>query len=135
MGRLKTNVASAPGDNGPGWGLRYRTEWGGVVGGRVRRLRELHGWTLAELSGQVAKPEGSFYSAGYFSRMERGWASPPLWVYVRVADVFGVAPGKLLGVEDLERTMTPEQEVLLGFLERMDIEPLEAITRLADPTC
>ena len=133
MGRLKTNVSSAPGDHGPGWALRYRIEWGGVVGGRIRRLRLSRGWTLWELSGQVSKPEGGFYSPGYFSRMERGWASPPLWVYVRLADVFGVSPGKLLGVEDLERAVSPEQEVLLGFLERMGIEPLEAITRLAEP--
>lgn len=135
MGRLKTNVSGVSRDSdGPGWQSRYRSEWAEVVGGRVRRLRQGRGWTLRQLAERLPKPEGGCYSAGYCSRLERGWGSPPLWVYIELARVFDVAPGKLLGVEDVEHVVSAEQGLLLRFLDRMGIEPAEALARIARPS-
>jgi len=129
MGRHPANVMSQ-GDMGPRWSARYRLEWGEIVGGRVRRLRLARGWRLHDLSGRVPKPEGGWYSPGYFSRLERGWTTPSMYVYIATAQALEIAPGKLLGEEQLEQELTPEQALLLRFLQRAGIEPEEAIARL-----
>src|SRR2546425_12466810 len=102
MGRHPTQVSSlATGyRGGPRWLDPYHREWAVVVGDRVRRLRRAADLTLHQLSGMVKKPEGGFYSAGYFSRLERGWAVAPLYVYLMVADALQVDPGRLLGPDD-----------------------------------
>ena len=114
MGRKQAYVSGFAGGplDGPGWARPYRIEWGEVVGHRVRRLRQARGWALHEIAREVPKPEGGHYSAGYFSRLERGWASPPLYVYVALALALGVRPGELLGIEELDREFTPEQRML-----------------------
>jgi hypothetical protein len=53
--------------------------------------------TLYDLAVSVRKPEGGHYSPGYFSRLERGWASAPLYTYLAIADVLEVDAGVLLG--------------------------------------
>ena len=101
------------------------------MGDRIRRLRNDRGWSLAELARRVWKPDGGHYSAGYFSRVERGWASAPLYVYLAIADVLEVKPGILLGADEATKEFTAEQRLLLGFLEAAGIEPGEALARLA----
>ena len=81
---------------------------------------------------RVPKPEGGQYSGGYFSRLERGWTSPPLYVYVALAEAFEVQPGELLGVEEFDREFSPEQRMLLRVVEQMGLEPHEAAARLLD---
>jgi transcriptional regulator with XRE-family HTH domain len=131
MGRHPTNVSSFWRPGGPRWADPYYREWAVVVGDRIRRLRQDRGWSLAELRAQVWKPEGGHYSAGYFSRLERGWGSAPLYVYIVVAEALGVDPGVLLGPDEVQRDHTPAEGVLLRFLERAEIDPEEAIARLA----
>lgn len=82
---------------GAGWHACYREEWAGVVGGRIRRLRTARGMTLGQLVARVPKPGGGYYSGGYLSRIERGWGSAPLYVYVSSAHALGTEPGRLLG--------------------------------------
>ena len=126
-----SGFAGGPTD-GERWARRYRVEWGEVIGHRVRRLRQARGWALKDVVHNVPKPEGGQYSGGYFSRLERGWTSPPLYVYVALAEALGVAPGELLGVEELDREFSPEQRMLLGVVEQLGLEPHEAAARLLD---
>jgi transcriptional regulator with XRE-family HTH domain len=130
MGRHVTRIRSV-GDAGPEWSRRYRCEWGEVVGGRVRRLRRAHGLTLARLAGIFHRPDGGHYSPGFLSRLERGWASPPLWVYVVLAERFDVAPGRLLGPDHVAMEISEAEVTLLRLLRRLRMEPDEAIARLA----
>ncbi len=132
MGRKQTIVSGISGgpDDGNGWARAYKMEWGEVVGHRVRRLRTARGWALRDLQQRAVKPEGGRYSAGYFSRLERGWTSPPFYVYVKVAAALEVHPGELLGVEEFDRSLTREQAVLLRVVERLGLTPDEAIARL-----
>jgi hypothetical protein len=77
-------VAIRPmGDAGLEWKRRYRVEWAVVVGARLRRLRETHGLRLSDL--EIFRPDGVPYSSSFFSRLENGWGTPPLWVYVTLA--------------------------------------------------
>lgn len=130
MGRHLTRILSV-GDAGPEWNRRYRCEWGEVVGGRVRRLRKAHGLTLARTAGLFHRPDGGHYSPGFLSRLERGWASPPLWVYVALAERFDVEPGRLLGLDHVAMEISEAEVTLLRLLRRLHIEPDEAIARLA----
>lgn len=132
MGRKQTAISNwgGPGD-GPEWARAYKVEWGEVVGGRVRRLRTARGWRLRDLCEHVAKPDGQWYSGGYFSRLERGWTSPPLYVYIATAKALEVEPGELLGMEELEREVSREQRMLLAVVERLGLSAEEALARIA----
>ncbi len=132
MGRKQTYVSGFAGGplDGAGWARPYKIEWGEVVGHRARRLRQARGWALKDIADRVRKPEGGYHSAGYFSRLERGWASPSLYVYVAVAQALGVQPGELLGVEEFDREFRPEQRMLLQVIEQLGLEPHEAVARL-----
>jgi transcriptional regulator with XRE-family HTH domain len=130
VGRNQTIVHSLR-RNGPRWSDPYFTDWGVVVGDRIRRLRQALGWALHELAHRVRKPEGGHYSAGYFSRLERGWASAPLYVYLMIAAELDVDAGVLLGPDEVQRELSPEEAVLLRVLREADVDPGEAIARLA----
>src|SRR4051794_36354349 len=131
MGRHITNIGSFWRQGGPRWADPYYREWAVVVGDRIRRLRQDRGWPLHELARRVRKPEGGHYSAGYFSRLERGWGSAPLYVYIVIAEELDVDPGVLLGPDEVQREIRPAEGVLLRFLERAEIDPETAIARLA----
>jgi transcriptional regulator with XRE-family HTH domain len=131
MGRHPTAVSSFWRKGGPRWSDPYYREWAVVVGDRIRRLRQDRGWTLGELCGRVPKPEGGCYSIGYFSRLETGWGSAPLYVYIVIAEALEVDAGVLLGPDEAQREITPGEAFLLRFLERARIDPEEAIVRLA----
>jgi transcriptional regulator with XRE-family HTH domain len=133
MGRHQTVVSGWAGGprDGEGWSKAYKLEWGEVVGHRVRRLRQAREWALHDLQKRVPKPGGGRYSGGYFSRVERGWTSPPLYVYLRIAEALEIEAGALLGLETFDRELGPEQLLLLKVVERMGLTPEEAIARLA----
>jgi transcriptional regulator with XRE-family HTH domain len=120
---------------GPGWADPYYCDWAVVVGDRIRRLRKAREWSLAELARRVRRPVSTellcSYSAGYMSRIERGWASAPLYVYLTIAGVLEVDPWKLLGPDDAQREVQQPEHTLLEVLRRLEIEPAEAIARLA----
>ncbi len=106
MGRHRLNVRSFDHGyrGGPRWSDPYHCEWSVVVGDRIRRLRNARSLTLGEMTDLVAKPDGDGrYSAGYLSRLERGNAGAPLYVYLAIAVAFDLSPGRLLGADDAER--------------------------------
>ena len=132
MGRHQTLDGPTRGRrDGPRWSDPYFCEWSQVVGGRVRRLRLDRGWSLSDLAERVRKPEGGAYTGGYFSRLERGWASAPLYVYLAIAETLEVDPGKLLGEDEVGRETTASERALLGFVEAAGLAPEQAIVRLA----
>lgn len=115
---------------GPGGADPTYCEWAVVVGDRVRRLRKARDMTLAEFARIVYRPEGGSYSPGYFSRLERGWASSPLYVYLAVADALEVEPGSLLGSDEVQKEVTDGEMTLIRCLRRLRIAPDEALVRL-----
>jgi transcriptional regulator with XRE-family HTH domain len=131
MGRHQTRVSSFRRNDGPRWSDPYYQEWGVVVGDRIRRLRNARGWSLVELGRRISKPEGGHYSPGYFSRLERGWASAPLYVYLVIARELEVEPGTLLGPDEAQREVRPAEAVLLELLRAAKIRPGQAIARLS----
>ncbi len=117
----------------PAWRSGYRCEWGIVVGRRVRSLRLKHDLTIYDLSRELKRADGRPYSPSFVSRLERGWASPPLYTYIRLANRFEVGPGELLGPDGIERTVSEAELTLVRVLRRMGVSPEDALARLATP--
>jgi hypothetical protein len=109
----------------------YFCDWGVVVGDLIRRLRRGKDMALIDLCHIVDKPDGGQYTPGFFSRLERGWASGPLATYVNVAHAFEVEPGRLLGPDDVQRQVSEAEMTLINVIRRMGLAPAEAIARLA----
>ena len=86
--------------------------------------------TLFDLTRAVRKPEGGHYSPGYFSRLERGWASAPLYTYLAIADAFDLDPGVLLGPDAATLETSEGEAMLLRCLRGLGIEPHEAVLTL-----
>ena len=108
----------------------YHCEWGVIVGDRIRRLRRGREMTLADLCASVHKPDGGHYTTGFFSRLERGWASGPLVTYASVAAQFGVEAGRLLGPDDAQCEVSEAEMTMIRVMRQMRIAPHEAIARL-----
>src|SRR5215208_582859 len=105
-------------------------EWGHVVGRRVWELRRSRGSTLDRMAQAVIRPDGKRYSVTTFSRLERGSAGSPLYVYLQLADALEIAPGRLLG-EDAALLEASESELtLLETLRELGIAPHQALARL-----
>lgn len=134
MGRLRTNLGATSNTDGPAWNAAYRLDWGLVVGARLKRLRTARDLRLVDSGRLVPKPGGGTYGATFMFRLERGWTTPSLYVYIRLAEQLGVQPGRLLGEEGFEREHTPEQELILRFVEHLGINDEEALARLARPS-
>jgi transcriptional regulator with XRE-family HTH domain len=115
----------------PPWPDPYCCEWGTVVGDRIRRLRRDRDMSLADLCRAVDKPDGGHYTPGFFSRLERGWASGPLATYLNVAHHFEVEPGRLLGPDDVQREVSESEMTLIRVLRSAGMSPHEAIARVA----
>ena len=105
-------------------------EWGAVIGGRIRRLRRQRRTTLRQLGEALTRPDGSWYSAGFVSRLERGRTSAPLYVYLAIADVFEVDPGVLFGPDAATLEFTEAEATLVRSLRGLGVEPHEALVRL-----
>jgi len=131
MGRHQTHVSAFRGRDGPRWSAPYYVEWGVVVGDRIRRLRQDRHWALKDLARRVPKPDGGGYSIGYFSRLERGWANAPLYVYLKIAEALDVEAGVLLGPDELQREVSAGERIVLDFMARAGIEPVDAVLRLS----
>ena len=120
-------------DYGPAWKSSMRCEWGQVVGRRVRLLRERDGLLIHQLADKLYRADGRPYSPSFVSRLERGFASPPLWVYIQLARMFEVSPGRLLGPEEMESTFSESELTLVRVMRQLKLEPDEAIARLVRP--
>ena len=123
---------------GPRWSDPTVLEWSGVIGERMRRLRHARDLTLVDMTERVLRPAterdpegGRRYTHGYFSRIERGYASAPMYVYLAIADALEVHPGRMMGPDDAEREASPEEMTLVDFIRLQGIEPAVAIHVLA----
>jgi ribosome-binding protein aMBF1 (putative translation factor) len=68
------------------------------VGEGVRRARQSHGWTQAELA------ERAGLSSNYVARLERGELGPSLFVANRLCDTLGIDVSELLQGSAAART-------------------------------
>jgi transcriptional regulator with XRE-family HTH domain len=111
------------------WGslAKERYEWSEVVGGRVRKLREERGWFLWQLAERVVRPDGARYSIATFSRLERGAAGSPFYVYLQLARALDIAPGRLLGEDSAVLPAGESELTLLRTLRIMGVSPPEAL--------
>ena len=106
-------------------------DWGQVVGSRVRRLRTSSRLAARRPRGAVLQARSAATDDGtYISRLERGWTTPSLFVYIQVADALEIPAGRLLGEEGLERTLSSDQELLLRLVEHLGLTPEQAAARL-----
>ena len=119
--------------NGSTRGEPYRTDWGAVVGDRVRRLRIARGLTLREIREKIYKPNGGSYSIGYLSKLERGWSNAPLYVYLTLGELMATEPGVLLGPDESLRGATSGEMTILAVARRIGLQPHEAVLRLLAP--
>jgi len=128
---VRVNVAfQGHRDAGPAWRSRYRCEWGEVVGRRVRTLRQREDMRIVDLANTLWRVDGKPYSASFVSRLERGWASAPLWTYLMLARRFGVPPGKLLGEDGLEGPASEAELTLIRVIRRLNMSPEEVLAML-----
>jgi transcriptional regulator with XRE-family HTH domain len=117
------------------WRNHKYCEWAAVVGGRIRRLRHERGLTLKQLGEAIDKPAGLYgYSHSYLSRIERGYAFAPIFVYLGIAHALDVAPGILLGPDAAALPISEAEMVLLRTLSALNIEAHDAIARVSAPT-
>ena len=116
---------------GIAWDGRYRCEWGEVVGRRARTLRQNEDLYIREVAAELRRADGRPYSSSFVSRLERGWASPPLYVYCLLARRFEVAPGELLGSEGVERPVSDAEMTLVRVIRRLGLSPEDAIAARA----
>ena len=108
----------------------HRDPFTEVVGARVRRLREELGWRQLDLAGSVERPGGRHYSMGFISRLERGYANPPLHAYIAIAEALGVEPGVLLGAEPDADAPSDGELTLIRALRSAGLDPGEALARV-----
>jgi len=85
---------------------------------------------IEDLRPMAPRADGDLYSTSFFSRLERGWASPPLFVYIALANAFEIHPGRLLGTDDAQRQVSDAELTVVRFMRRMGLSPEEAIERL-----
>lgn len=117
-------------DAGPAWASRYRCEWGEVVGRRIRTLRQREELRIVDLADKIWRADGKPYSASFVSRVERGWASAPLYTYISFARIFGVPPGKLLGEDGLEGPASEAELTLIRVIRQLNLTPEEVLAML-----
>jgi hypothetical protein len=89
--------------------------------------------TLTDLGRELTRPDGSSFSAGFVSRLERGRSAAALYVYLAIADVLEVDPGVLLGPEPTTTEVSEAGGVLVRYVRDIGLEPHEAILRLSAP--
>jgi transcriptional regulator with XRE-family HTH domain len=87
-----------------------------------------------QLAQRVYKPEtGGWYSASYMSRLERGWANAPLYVYLRIADALEVDEWLLFARDGVAEEVSAAEMVLLRCLRETGLAPEQALARLVSP--
>jgi transcriptional regulator with XRE-family HTH domain len=116
------------------WEFFYRTPYTEMVGSRLRRLREARGLSQETVRYGVRRPRGGPYSQSLISRLERGYANAPIYVYVHFAEAFELAPEVLLGPDDALKPVPEAEVILLRVLRQLSISPDTALARiLASP--
>jgi transcriptional regulator with XRE-family HTH domain len=115
------------------WELLYRTPYSQMVGARVRRARTARGLSQGSLLQNVQRPRGGTYSKGLLSRIEKGYANSPLYVYMHIADALEIEPGRLMGSDETQKPISEAEMTLVRFLRRVGMKPDEALAILARP--
>jgi transcriptional regulator with XRE-family HTH domain len=113
------------------WELFYKTPYTELIGSRLRRLRQGRGLSQSQVRHSVRRPRGGPYSQSLISRLERGYANAPVYVYVHFAEAFHLAPEVLLGPDDALNPVPEAEMTLLRVLRRLSIRPDEALARIA----
>src|SRR5262249_43955408 len=115
---------SLGGEDGPErWELFYRTPYTEMVGARFKRLRVARGLSQQQARYGVRRPRGGVYSQGLISRVEKGYADAPLYVYVHLAEAYEVDPGRVMGTDEAQKQVTEAEMTLIQFLREVNIEP------------
>jgi transcriptional regulator with XRE-family HTH domain len=113
------------------WELMYRTPYSEMVGARIKRTRTSRDLTQGRLAERVRRPRGGTYTKGFLSRVEKGYASSPLYAYVHIAEALELEPGRLMGSDETQKPLSEAEMTLVRFTRRVGIKPDEAIARLA----
>ncbi len=111
--------------------MLHRTAYSYMLGLRLKRLREGRGLSQAHVGRATRRPNGSFYSQGFVSRIEGGYANAPLHAYTDLADFYEIDAARLMGPAETEKPVGDAEMTLLRFLRRLGISPDEAMARLA----
>jgi transcriptional regulator with XRE-family HTH domain len=112
------------------WQFFYRTPYTEMLGSRLRRLREGRGLTQAKVRYSVRRPRGGPYSQSLISRLERGYANAPIYVYVHFAEAFDLAPEVLMGPDDALKPVAEAEMTMLRVLRQLSISPDTALARI-----
>jgi len=83
-----------------------------------------------DLANAIWRADGKPYSPSFVSRLERGWASAPLWSYITIARRFGVPPGKLLGEDGLEGPASESELTLIRVIRQLNLTPEDVLAML-----
>jgi transcriptional regulator with XRE-family HTH domain len=113
------------------WEMLLKTEYTELVGLRIKRLRAARGWTQLETVQRIERPRGGRYTPGLLSRVENGYANPPVFVYVHLSEAFEIDPGRLLGSEETQKPISEAEMTVIRFLRTAGIAPHDALARLA----
>ena len=113
------------------WELFYKTPYTELIGSRLLRLRQGRGLSQSQVRHNVRRPRGGPYSQSTISRLERGYANAPIYVYTHFAEAFDLAPEVLLGPDDALKPIAEAEMTLLRTLRRLSVSPDEALARVA----
>jgi transcriptional regulator with XRE-family HTH domain len=112
------------------WEFFYKTPYTEMIGSRLRRLRDARGLSQEKVRYSVKRPRGGPYSQSLISRLERGYANAPIYVYTHFAEAFGLAPEILLGPDDALKPVAGAELTLLRVLRQLSISPDTALARI-----
>ncbi len=117
---------------GERWERLHKTGYTLMIGRRFKRIREGRQLTQQYVADRTRKPRGNgFYSQGFLSRIEAGYANAPLYAYIDFAEFYDLDPARMMGPEDAEKPVDEAEMALIKFLRRAGISIDEAIARLA----
>ncbi len=85
---------------------------------------------IVDLANAIWRADGKPYSPAFVSRLERGWASAPLFTYIGLARRFGVPPGKLLGEDGLEGPVSESELTLIRVIRQLGLSPEDVLAML-----
>jgi transcriptional regulator with XRE-family HTH domain len=114
-----------------GWQRLHKSPYTRMIGLRFKRIREARHLTQSKVINIARKPNGGFYSQGFLSRIEAGYANAPLFAYVDFANAYKLDPARMMGKEEADRSVGEAEMALIGFLRRLGISPDEAMARIA----
>jgi hypothetical protein len=87
--------------------------------------------TQNQVVSRTRRKRGGYYSQGFLSRLESGYASAPLYAYIDFATSYELDPARLMGPEDADQKVGEAELTLVKFLRHLAISPDEAMARLA----